>query len=200
MAGDTGIFSPMHRTDFAPFHARFPQGAAHTWLARRWYYTPRTHRAYSVRQIAPGDRRLLAEFAHTLDQHTVDRELACSQELSDMLFERVIAGGTDTAAGFAALENTVAGDRVIGVAAYAPSSDESASFCLAVAHTHREEQVGRILLSTLLLHAKRVRVPRLTGEMHWSNRPMQMLAMSMGFVVEPVGRDRQLRRLVLALK
>jgi hypothetical protein len=36
--------------------------------------------------------------------------------------------------------------------------------------------------------------------MHWSNRPMQMLAMSMGFTVEPVARDRHLRRLVLALK
>lgn len=190
----------MHRTDFAPFHARFPQGAAHTWLARRWYYTPRSHRAYSVRQISPGDRRLLAEFALTLSQHTVDRELACVQELSDMLFERVIAGGVDNAVGFAALENTAAGDRVIGVAAYAPASDERAGFSIAVAHTHREEQVGRILLSTLLLHAKRVRVPRLTGEMHWSNRPMQLLAMSMGFSVEPVARDRNLRRLVLALK
>ena len=200
MVSDTGIFTPMHRTDFAPFHARFPHGAANTWLARRWYYTPRTHRAYSVRQVSPGDRRLLAEFALTLGQHTVARDLVGVQELSDMLFERVIAGGTDTAVGFAALENTAAGDRVIGVAAYAPASDQSASFSLAVAPTHREEQVGRILLSSLLLHAKRVCVPRLTGEMHWSNRPMQMLAMSMGFLVEPVARDRNLRRLVLALK
>jgi hypothetical protein len=36
--------------------------------------------------------------------------------------------------------------------------------------------------------------------MFWSNRPMQMLAMSMGFAVEPLPRDRNLRRLVLALK
>jgi GNAT superfamily N-acetyltransferase len=200
MAGDTGIFSPMHRTDLAPFHARFPQGAVHTWLTRRWYYTPRSHRAYSVRQIAPGDRRLLAEFALTLRQHTDDRELSSVQDLSDMLFERVIAVGADNAVGFAALENAAGVDRVIGVAAYAPASDESASFGLAVAHTHREEQVGRILLSTLVRHARRVCVPRLTGEMHWSNRPMQMLAMSMGFSVEPEPRDRSLRRLVLPLK
>ena len=93
-----------------------------------------------------------------------------------MLFERVIAGGADNAVGFAALESAAGVDRVIGVAAYAPATDESASFSLAVAHTHREEQVGRILLSTLVRHAKRVCVPRLTGEMHWSNRPMQMLA------------------------
>ena len=33
-----------------------------------------------------------------------------------MLFDRVIAGGADNAVGFAALENTAAGDRVIGVA------------------------------------------------------------------------------------
>ena len=190
----------MHRTDLAPFHARFPQGAAHTWLSRRWYYTPRSHRAYSVRQVAPGDRRLLAEFSLTLSQNTPDRELACVQELSDMLFERVIVGGVDDAVGFAALENTSVGDRVIGVAAYVPANDESASFSLAVAHTHREEQVGRILLTTLVRHAKRVCVPRLTGEMHWSNRPMQMLAMSMGFAVEPEPRDRNLRRLVLPLK
>jgi GNAT superfamily N-acetyltransferase len=190
----------MHRTDLAPFQARFPQGAAHSWIARRWYYTPRSHRAYSVRQISPGDRRLLAEFVLTLGQCSADRELVCVQELSDLLFERVIAGGSDNAVGFAALENTAAGDRVIGAAAYAPAGDDSATFSLAVARTHREEQVGRILLSTLLLHAKRVCVPRLTGEMHWSNRPMQMLAMSMGFTVEPVARDRHLRRLVLALK
>jgi hypothetical protein len=190
----------MQRTDYAPFHARFPQGAANTWLARRWYYTPRSHRAYSVRQISPGDRRLLAEFALTLGQNSAERERGCVQELSDLLFERVIAGGSDNAVGFAALENTAAGDRVIGAAAYAPADDDRATFNLAVARTHREEQVGRILLSTLLLHAKRVCVPRLTGEMHWSNRPMQMLAMSMGFSVEPVAHDRHLRRLVLALK
>jgi GNAT superfamily N-acetyltransferase len=190
----------MQRTDFAPFHARFPQGAANTWLARRWYYTPRSHRAYSVRQISPGDRRLLAEFALSLGQNPPERERGCVEELSELLFERVIAGGSDNAVGFAALENTAAGDRVIGAAAYAPSDDESATFSLAVSRTHREEQVGRILLSTLLLHAKRVCVPRITGEMHWSNRPMQMLAMSMGFSVEPVPHDRHLRRLVLALK
>ena len=190
----------MHRTDLANFHARFPQGAAQSWLTRRWYYTPRSHRAYSVRQVSPGDRRLLAEFALTLGQHSAGNELACVQELSDMLFERVIAGGTDNAVGFAALENTAGGDRVIGVAAYAPDTDQSASFSLAVAHTHREEQVGRILLSTLMNHAKRVRVSRLMGEMYWSNRPMQMLAISMGFAVEPIARDRNLRRLVLALK
>ena len=200
MVADTGILTPMQRTDLSHFHARFPHGAANTWLARRWYYTPRSHRAYSVRQISPGDRRLLAEFTLTLSQQTVDRELACVQELSDILFDRVIAAGSDNAVGFVALESTGVGDRVIGVAAYAPANEESASFSLAVAHTHREEQVGRILLGTLLLHAKRVRVPRLTGDMHWANRPMQMLAMSMGFSVEPVARDRNLRRLVLALK
>ena len=38
------------------------------------------------------------------------------------------------------------------------------------------------------------------GEMAWSNRPMQLLAMSMGFRVEPLPRDRNLRRLILTLK
>jgi GNAT superfamily N-acetyltransferase len=189
----------MQRTDFAPFHARFPQGAPHTWLARRWYYTPRSHRAYSVRQISPGDRRLLAEFVLTLGQGP-DRDHAGVSALNDLLFERVIASGSDNAVGFAALESTAAGDRVIGVAAYAPADDDSASFSLAVARTHREEQVGRVLLSTLLMHAKRVCVQRLTGEMHWSNRPMQMLAQSMGFTVQPAPGDRNRRRLVLALK
>jgi GNAT superfamily N-acetyltransferase len=195
----------MQRTDFAPFHARFPQGAANAWLARRWYYTPRSHRAYSVRQISPGDRRLLAEFALTLGQnevrgHKADRDPSGLQALNVLLFDRVMASGSDNAVGFAALENTAAGDRVIGVAAYAPTGDDSASFNLAVAPTHREEQVGRVLLSTLLLHAKRVCVPRLVAEMHWSNRPMQMLALSMGFTVEPAPHDRNMRRLVLALK
>lgn len=118
-----------------------------------------------------------------------------------MLFDRVLADdGSDTAVGFAALENTSAGDRVIGISAYAPSGSEDAEFIVAVANSFREEQVGRTLLSTLLRHAKRVGVPRLSGEMLWSNRPMQMLAMSMGFTVETLPRDRNLRRLILALK
>ena len=79
-------------------------------------------------------------------------------------------------------------------------ADENADFSIAVAHTHREEQVGRTLLATLLRHARRVGVPQLAAEMLWSNRPMQMLAMSMGFAVEPLARDRTLRRLVLSLK
>ena len=100
--------------------------------------------------------------------------------------------------GFAALENTAAGDRVIGVAPAPPGEDGADSTCAV--GTYREEQVGRTCWQTLLRHARRVGIARLAGEMHWSNRPMQMLAMSMGFVVEPVARDRNLRLLVLTLK
>jgi len=191
----------MHRTAVAPTSTRFPKGLSSAWLARRWYYTPRSHRAYSVRQISPGDRRLLAEFALSLTQGAAERDQQGLRSLTSILFDRVIVSdGGDTAVGFAALENTAAGDRVIGISAYAPSSQESADFIIAVANSYREEQVGRTLLSTLLRHAKRVGVPRLTGEMSWSNRPMQMLAMSMGFAVEPLPRDRNMRRLMLALK
>ena len=192
----------MHRTATAPIHARFPHGVSISWLARRWYYTPRTHRAYSVRQISPGDRRLLAEFALALDAG--DCPIASSRDCAahaTCLFDRVIArrkryrrrlrgAGIDRARAIASSAS----------AAYAPTSDDSADFSIAVARRIREEQVGRTLLSTLLRHAKRVGVPQLAGEMVWSNRPMQMLAMSMGFAVEPLARDRTLRRLVLALK
>lgn len=190
----------MHRTATAPFPARFPQGVSIGSLARRWYYTPRSHRAYSVRQISPGDRRLLAEFALALNESTPDREVPATGALSEMLFDHVIVSGDHSAVGFAALESVASGDRVIGVAAYAPFNDAYATFNIAVAATHREEQVGRILMSTLVRHAKRVGIPRLQGEMHWANRPMQMLAMSMGFSVEPLARDRALRSLVLNLK
>lgn len=171
-----------------------------TWLARRWYYTPRSHRAYSVRQVSPGDRRLLAEFALALTHEATERDAHSLRELTSMLFDRVIVTGSDVSVGFAALESTAAGDRVIGVCAYAPDSEQSAAFTIAVASGFREEQVGRTLLAALLRHAKRVGVPRLTAEMLWSNRPMQMLALSSGFAIEPVPRDRSLRRLVLALK
>jgi len=190
----------MQRTVIAPIHARFPHGVSLGSLARRWYYTPRSHRAYSVRQISPGDRRLLAEFALALSQSTADRELAGMRQLTELLFGRVIATGSDSAVGFAALEATGGGDRVIGAVAYAPVSRESAEFCIAVAASHREEQVGHTLLATLVRHARRVGVPQLAAEMVWSNRPMQMLALSMGFNVEPLPRDRTQRRLVLALK
>lgn len=190
----------MHRTAIAPHQARFAHGVSIGSLARRWYYTPRTHRAYSIRQISPGDRRLLAEFALALTQSTADRELCSVRQLTDLLFSRVIVPGSDTAVGFAALENTSAGDRVIGAVAYAPSGRESADFSIAVAQTHREEQVGKTLLAALLRHARRVGVPRLEAEMLWSNRPMQMLALSVGFAVEPLPRDRTLRRLTLSLK
>jgi GNAT superfamily N-acetyltransferase len=169
-------------------------------LARRWYYTPKSHRAYSVRQIAPGDRRLLAEFAMSLGQASTDRDLSSLGALSDMLFDRVLAGGSEMAAGFAALEGTAAGDRVIGVTAYAPTGADQASFTIAVAATFRNEQVGRILLATLVRHAKRVGVRRLHGEMLWSNRPMQLLAQGTGFSVEPLAADRSRRGLVLQLK
>jgi GNAT superfamily N-acetyltransferase len=189
----------MHRPAIAN-HSRIPNAVSGAWLARRWYYTPRSHRAYSVRQISPGDRRLLAEFAIALGQATPDRELQSVRGLSELLFDRVIAGGFDTSAGFAALESTAAGDRVIGVAVYAPVDDRYAVFSTAVASSYREEQVGRTLVATLLRHAKRVGVPQLVGQMTWSNRPMQMLAMSMGFSVELEPRDRNLRRLVLSLR
>jgi hypothetical protein len=189
----------MHRTATAPFSTRFPEGVSIGSRARRWYYTPRSHRAYSVRQISPGDRRLLAEFALSLNESTPDRDLPAIRALSDLLFDRVIVSG-DASFGFAALESVAAGDRVIGVAACSPSDDEYANFSLAVAASHREEQVGRILLSALLRHAKRVEIRRLEGEMSWANRAMHMFAISMGSSVEPHASDRALRRLVLNLK
>jgi RimJ/RimL family protein N-acetyltransferase len=189
----------MHRTGTAPISTRIA-GVSISSLARRWYYTSRSHRAYSIRQISPGDRRLLAEFALALTQSAADRELAGLRQLTDLLFGRVISTGNDTAAGFAALESTAAGDRVIGAVAYAPVDRDSADFCIAVSPAYREEQVGRTLLATMLRHARRVGLPQLSSEVLWSNRPMQMLAMSMGFTIEPQGRDRTLRRLVLSLK
>jgi GNAT superfamily N-acetyltransferase len=190
----------MYRTEFTPAPARFNHGLSGGGLARRWYYTPKTHRAYSVRQISAGDRRLLAEFALTLGQSAADRDLSAVNVLSDMVFERVLAGGSDMAVGFASLEGTGAGDRVIGVTAYAPESPDEARFAVAVAHGYRDEQIGRILLATLVRHAKRVGVRRLSGDMVWSNRPMHLLAQATGFSVEPVAADRTLRRLVLSLK
>jgi RimJ/RimL family protein N-acetyltransferase len=168
------------------------------WLARRWYYTPKTRRAYSVRQVSPGDRRLLAEFMHTLNgaadaQHSPGG-------LSSLLFDRVIVSGNETAVGFAALESTQGGDRVIGACAYAPLTDEGAHFNVAVANSFRDEQVGRTLLEALVRHAKRVGVRRLTGVMDWSNQAMKSLALSMGFTVEPLSGDRTRRTLVLKLR
>jgi RimJ/RimL family protein N-acetyltransferase len=190
----------MQRTAVAPSITRFPHGMSSAWLARRWYYTPKTRRAYSVRQVSPGDRRLLAEFVLGLTRTAPERELAVIQEMNGMLFDRAIASDVDEAVGFAALENTSAGDRIIGVAAYAHGDNQGAEFRVAVADGYRDEQIGRTLLSTLVRHARRAGIARLDAEMFWSNRPMQMLAMSMGFVVEQVARDRQLRRLILALK
>lgn len=189
----------MQRVEFAPFlPARMPDLRAAMGLARRWYYTPKTRRAYSVRQVSPGDRRLLAEFMLGLKSQTAERDHAALHELTTVLFDRVILGGDDAVA-FVALENTQVGDRVIGVCAYAPSQD-GADFSIAVANSYREEQVGRTLLSTLLRQAKRVGVRRLTGEMTWSNRAMHSLATSMGFQVLPLPRDRTCRLLVLELK
>lgn len=188
----------MQRTVVAPFPAR-PQILANAWLARRWYYTSKSHRSYSVRQISPGDRRLLAEFALGLARSGGERERAAARALSDLLFEHVI-GDASEALGFAALDTTAAGDRVIGVCACTTPNGGGASFHVAVAHAYREEQIGRNLLTTLLRHVRRIGVARLAGETDWSNRPMQMLAMSMGFIVEPVARDRGLRSLVLTLK
>ena len=188
------------RTDFAPLPARNTHSVNGGWLARRWYYTPKSHRAYSVRQIAPGDRRLLAEFAISLGQATADKDIDVVRELSAMLFDRVLSSGNEMAVGFAALEATAGGDRIIGVAAYAPGSKDDATFSVAVASAFREEEVGRILLATLIRNAKRVGIRRLSAEVHWSNRPMQLLAQSSGFVVEALAGDRSRRSLVLTLK
>ena len=188
------------RTAIAHSTARHTNNVHGAWLARRWYYTPKSHRAYSERQISPGDRRLLAEFALALTQ-AGERDTESLRVLTELLFDRVIASnGGDMSTGFVALEATAAGDRIIGVAAYAPNSLDEAGFSVAVASGYRDEQVGRILMSTLIRHAKRVGVRRLTGAMLWSNRAMHLLAQSMGFAIESVSGDRNARRLILALK
>ena len=179
--------------------ARMPGLTTGAWLARRWYLTNKTRRAYSVRPVSPGDRRLLAEFTHESSVTGAERERASLRELTAMLFDRVIVGNDDGAVAFVALENTQGADRAIGACAYASAGHESAEFGIAVANSHREEQVGRTLLSTLLRHAKRVGIRRLTGEMSWSNRAMQSLATSMGFQVLPSPRDRNVRLLVLEI-
>lgn len=191
----------MHmRSTHSSMTPRPAQAASGVWLSRRWYYTPKSHRAYSVRQVAPGDRRLLAEFALALEQETAARDLPAVRELTEMLFDRVLAAGSDMSVGFAALESTAAGDRVIGVTAYAPVDLDQASFSIAVATAFRDEQVGRMLLATLVRHAKRVGIRRLRAEMVWSNRPMQLLALASGFSMEALPGDRGRRDLVLTLR
>ena len=190
----------MQRVALAPFHpARLPEIASGAWLARRWYLTFRTRRSYSVRQVSPGDRRLLAEFMLAVNANATDRERGSLQDLTTMLFDRVIVGA-DGATAFVALENVDGADRAIGVCAYVQSGQDGADFAIAVANSHREEQVGRTLLETLLREARRVGVRRLSGEMTWSNRAMHSLAASMGFQVLPLPRDRNYRLLVLELK
>jgi GNAT superfamily N-acetyltransferase len=187
--------------------ARLALTASSGWLARRWYYTPDSHRAYSVRQISPGDRRLLAEFVLQLersagrsdrDHPTLDQ--AAVADLSGMVFDHVLTMDTSTAVGFAALEDAGGGDRIIGISACSPTAPDEATFTVAVATTHRREQVGHILLTTLVRHAKRVGLRRLAAHMNWSNRPMHLLAESLGFAVEPADGDRNLRRLRLELR
>lgn len=191
----------MQGTSFTPFGAGQSWNAVTGgWLARRWYYTPRSHRAYSIRQVSPGDRRLLAEFALELSRIATERELGAVRELSSLVFDRVLAPGIHDSIGFVALENTSAGDRVIGVCACASAAPGQSNFSVAVSEGFRDEQVGRTLLATLVRHAKRVGIARLSGETCWSNRAMQRLATSLGFGIEPVARDRKLRRVVLALR
>jgi N-acetylglutamate synthase-like GNAT family acetyltransferase len=179
--------------------ARRPAVMSGAWLARRWYLTFKTRRAYSVRPVSPGDRRLLADFTHELGASASERDRSSVRELTTILLDRVLVG-EDGAMAFVALENTASGDRVIGACAYATESHEGAEFAMAVANSHRQEQVGRTLLLTLLREAKRVGIRRLVGQMHWSNRPMQMLAASMGFQALPSPRDRNARLLVLEIK
>ena len=184
--------------------ARFPQTVSNAWLARRWYYTPRSRRAYSVRQVAPGDRRLLAEFALALNGTAHEGEIPAMRHLTSMIFDRVMhaAPGAypDAAVGFAALENTAGGDRIIGVAAYATSDTDAADFAVAVAPGFREEEIGRTLLAALIRHARRVGIRALAAQMHWSNRPMRKLATALGFNIEASAPDRALRRVALPLK
>jgi GNAT superfamily N-acetyltransferase len=189
----------MQRIAFAPSSPTRVPPIVTAWQSRRWYYTPKSRRAYSVRQVSPGDRRLLAEFMVELNATATDRDHASLRDLTTMLFDRVIVGA-EGAAAFVALENTHGVDRVIGVCAYAAAAQEGADFAIAVASGFREEQIGRTLLSTLVRHAKRMGVRRLSGEMTWSNRAMHALATSTGFQVLPLPRDRNYRHLVLELK
>src|SRR5205085_11205031 len=85
----------MQRTAVAPSTTRFSHGVSSAWLSRRWYYTPKSRRAYSVRQISPGDRRLLAEFALGLTRAAPERELAVIQEMNGLLFDHVISSARD---------------------------------------------------------------------------------------------------------
>src|SRR5688572_23850804 len=82
----------MQGTQFSPFTGT-QFAVTGGWLARRWYYTPRSHRAYSVRQVSPGDRRLLAEFALHLSRIATGQELIEVRELSTLIFDRVLATG-----------------------------------------------------------------------------------------------------------
>jgi GNAT superfamily N-acetyltransferase len=151
-------------------------------------------------QISPGDRRLLAEFALGLTRAAPERELAVLQEMNGLLFDRVIASGREDAGRLRRAGEHRRGRPDHRRGRVRPDGKEGAEFRVAVAGGYRDEQVGRTLLATLVRHARRAGIPRLSAEMFWSNRAMQLLAMSMGFVVEPVSRDRNLRRLVLALK
>jgi acetyltransferase len=189
----------MQRTFATASKLGFVPGAAGAWLTRRWYYTPASRRAYSVRPIAPGDRRLLAEFVVAVQEAaTAADDDAGMRGLGRLLLEGM--SGAPESVGYVALESTSAGDRVIGAAAFAPDSRDGADFVVAVASNYRDEQVGRTLLTSLVRQARRVGLTELVADTSWSNRGMRALAAALGFSSEAHPRDRALRRLRLALK
>ena len=61
---------------------------------------------------------------------------------------------------------------------------------------HLLSVTGRLARGSDLPMEVELRERRIVGDMHWANRPMQLLAQSMGFTIEALPRDRQVRRLV----
>ena len=154
--------SPMHRTDIAPNSCALSSRRAPSARSRVAGTTRRARIAPTACGRSPrATGACWRSLRWRSTQSHADRELAACVQLTDLLFGRVIVAGSDTAAGFAALETTAAGDRVIGAVAYAPDQPrERGRFCIAVAKPIARSRWGARCSSTLLRHAKRVGVPQ----------------------------------------
>lgn len=162
--------------------------------------TLRGGRTVLLREICEADRAGVVEaFTHLSDASRYTRFMGLMKTLPEALLDDAVH--SEPGHDFALVAMAVPGEGLIGGARYVEIPDRGAcEFAITLLDAWQGQGLARLLLQTLIGHARTTDIRTMEGYVLATNRPMRGLAHRLGFSDAPCPDDPTVRIVTLALQ
>jgi acetyltransferase len=188
--------------DPLPMRSRYAHMAIHPYpaeLVAQWALADGT--VVEARPIRPEDAEMEQQFVRNLSERSrYFRFMNSVRELTPSMLTRFTQIDYDREMAFVVMRNDQSRDEEIAVGRYVTNPDgRTCEFAVVVADAWQQKGLGRRLLETLIVVARRRGLEVMIGHVLAANQPMLALCTRLGFSIGEHPEDSTVRRATLAL-